>query len=105
MPALSTNVRKGSLMPEETDETPAGGEGAVAAEGASGKAKSKRAGGEKPKRTHADRAMASLRAAKRGQREVSDPADRAQLLLAEANVLALLDVAEALGGPAVATDD
>jgi hypothetical protein len=49
--------------------------------------------------------MASLRAAKRGQREVSDPAERAQLLLAEANVLALLDVAEALGGPAVATEE
>ena len=92
-------------MPEETSETPTGAEGAGAAEGGSGKSKSKRAGGDKPKRTHADRAMASLRAAKRGQREVSDPAERAQLLLAEANVLALLDVAEALGGPAVATDE
>jgi hypothetical protein len=42
--------------------------------------------------------MASIRAAKRGQREVSEPAERARILLAEANVLALLDVAEALSG-------
>lgn len=62
--------------------------------------KSKRAA-EKPHRTHADRAMASLRAAKRGQREVFDPTERARLLLAEANVLALLDVAEALAGSSV----
>jgi hypothetical protein len=61
------------------------------------KDKSKRAA-EKPRRTHADRAMASLRAAKRGQREVSEPTERARILLAEANVLALLDVAEALSG-------
>jgi hypothetical protein len=61
------------------------------------KDKSKRAR-EKPHRTHADRAMASIRAAKRGQREVSEPAERARILLAEANVLALLDVAEALSG-------
>ena len=53
---------------------------------------------EKPKRSHGERAMASLRAAKRGQREVSEPTERAQLLLAEANVLALLDVADALSG-------
>jgi hypothetical protein len=86
-------------------ETAAGGDDAGAAEGAPAKAKAKRAGGEKPKRTHGDRAMASLRAAKRGQREVSDPAERAQLLLAEANVLALLDVAEALGAPAVSADE
>jgi hypothetical protein len=92
-------------MPEEMSEPAAGGDDGGAAEGAPGKAKSKRAGGEKPKRTHGDRAMASLRAAKRGQREVSDPAERAQLLLAEANVLALLDVAEALGAPAVNADE
>jgi hypothetical protein len=104
MPALSTMYERVHLMPEETSETPGGAEGAGSADDASGKAKGKRAGGEKPKRTHADRAMASLRAAKRGQREVSDPAERAQLLLAEANVLALLDVAEALGGPSVAPD-
>jgi hypothetical protein len=61
------------------------------------KNKSKRAG-EKRQRTHADRAMASLRAAKRGQREVSEPTERARFLLAEANVLALLDVADALVG-------
>ena len=61
------------------------------------KDKSKRAA-EKPRRTHADRALASIRAARRGQREVSEPVERARILLAEAHVLALLDVAEALGG-------
>jgi hypothetical protein len=74
-------------------------------EAAPAKAKPKRAGTEKPRRTHADRAMASLRAAKRGQREVSEPAERARFLLAEANVLALLDVAEALGGQSAATEE
>lgn len=68
-----------------------------AAEGATSKGK-KRASADKPKRSHGDRAMASLRAAKRGQREVSEPTERAQILLAEANVLALLDVADALAG-------
>jgi hypothetical protein len=53
---------------------------------------------EKTGRTHADRAMASLRAAKRGQREVSEPTERARFLLAEAHVLVLLDLAEALSG-------
>jgi hypothetical protein len=81
-------------MAEEQSET---GTTAESAEGASATTKSKRAG-EKGKRTHGERAMASLRAAKRGQREVSDPAERAQFLLAEANVLALLDVADALAG-------
>ena len=50
----------------------------------------------KPDRSHAERAMANIRAAKRGQREVSDPVGRAQLLLAEANALALLDLADAV---------
>jgi hypothetical protein len=66
------------------------------------KDKSKRAA-EKAGRSHADRAMASIRAAKRGQREVSEPVERARILLAEANVLALLDVAEALGGDSLST--
>jgi hypothetical protein len=48
-------------------------------------------------RTHADRALGHIRAARRGQREISDPIGRAQLLLAEAHALALLDVADALG--------
>ena len=67
------------------------------------KKKAKRAA-EKPRRSHADRAMASIRAAKRGQREVSEPADRARILLAEAQVLALLDVAEALGAQFAGAD-
>ena len=82
------------------DEQPdvATSEEAEAAEGAAGKSKQKREAGDKPRRSHADKAMANIRAAKRGQREVSEPAERARFLLAEANVLALLDVADALGG-------
>jgi hypothetical protein len=90
-------------MPEEPSET-AATPAEAAPGGAAGKAKAKRAVGDKPRRTHADRAMASLRAAKRGQREVTEPAERARFLLAEANVLALLDVAEALAGPSTATE-
>jgi hypothetical protein len=44
--------------------------------------------------------MASLRSAKRLQNDVSDPVERSRILLAEANVLALLDLADALGRPA-----
>jgi hypothetical protein len=84
-------------MAEEQSEPATTPAPETAAEGAGGKTKPKRADGEKPRRTHADRAMANIRAAKRGQREVSEPAERARFLLAEANVLALLDVAEALG--------
>jgi hypothetical protein len=91
-------------MPEEQSEAATTPDLEAASGEAAGKAKSKRAG-EKPRRTHADRAMASLRAAKRGQREVSDPAERARFLLAEANVLALLDVAEALGGPSAGAEE
>jgi hypothetical protein len=85
-------------MAEEQSESATTPDSDAAPEGAAGKSKSKRAGGEKPHRSHADRAMANIRAAKRGQREVSEPTERARILLAEANVLALLDVAEALGG-------
>jgi hypothetical protein len=60
------------------------------------RAKAQRAS-QKPQRNHADRAMASIRAAKRGQREVTDPAERARIMLAEAEVLALLDLAAAVG--------
>jgi hypothetical protein len=89
-------------MAEEQSETATTPDPETAPEGAAVKAKLKRAG-EKPRRTHADRAMASIRAAKRGQREVSEPAERARFLLAEANVLALLDVAEALGESSLIT--
>jgi hypothetical protein len=54
--------------------------------------------GDKASRSHDERALASIRAASKGQREVSDPVERAQLLLAEANVLALLELADAIGG-------
>jgi hypothetical protein len=92
------------VIPEEQSETMTTPDTGSASGDAPAEAKSKRAS-EKPRRTHADRAMASLRAAKRGQREVSDPAERARFMLAEANVLALLDVAEALGGASATTED
>lgn len=88
-------------MAEAEEKTEAAAEDATgAAEGATGETGAKKAkrAGEKGKRTHGDRAMTNLRGAKRGQREVSDPAERAKFLLAEANVLALLDVADALRG-------
>jgi hypothetical protein len=66
-------------------------------ESPTGKAKGKR-GADKTRRSHAERAMANLRSAKKGQREVSDPVERAQFLLAEANVLALLELANAISG-------
>jgi hypothetical protein len=60
--------------------------------------KMNRAGGDKSRRSHGERAMANIRAARKGQREVSEPVERAQFLLAEANVLALLELADAIGG-------
>ena len=50
----------------------------------------------KSRKSHAERALSSIRTAKRGQRELTDPSDRVRILLAEANILALLDVADAL---------
>ena len=84
-------------MADEQADAATPEEAEAAAEGAASK-KQKREAGDKPRRSHADKAMASIRAAKRGQREVSEPTERARFLLAEANVLALLDVADALGG-------
>jgi hypothetical protein len=66
--------------------------------GAGGKAKRAKA---KAPRTNAERAMAHIRSAKKDQREVSDPVERARLLLAEANVLALLELADAISGVAI----
>jgi hypothetical protein len=86
-------------MPEQHGDVGEASEGAEAtSKGAEGKARQKQASSEKPRRSHAERAMGNLRAAKRGQREVSDPVERARILLAEANVLALLEVADALAG-------
>jgi hypothetical protein len=59
-------------------------------------AKQKRPRATKSRKSHAERALSSIRVAKRGQREITDPADRVRILLAEANILALLDVADAL---------
>jgi hypothetical protein len=68
-----------------------------------GNGKQKRADRQKTRKSNAERALANLRAAKRAQREISEPAERAWILLAEANVLALLDVADALGALSAAT--
>jgi hypothetical protein len=51
---------------------------------------------QKGGRNHGDRAVSILRTAKRDQREIPDPTERARSLIAEANVLALLEVADAL---------
>jgi hypothetical protein len=86
-------------MPEKSggmDATSEASEGT--SEGTGGKAKQKQGSAGKSRRSHAERAMGNVRAAKRGQREVSEPVERARILLAEANVLALLDVADALAG-------
>jgi hypothetical protein len=51
---------------------------------------------EKSPRSLNDRAMASMRTASRTMRDVSEPEARARYMLAEANVLALLDLADAI---------
>jgi hypothetical protein len=53
---------------------------------------------EKARRSLGDRANANLRSANRSLRELTDPNERAKLLLAEANVLALLELADAIRG-------
>jgi hypothetical protein len=86
------------MQDEELDTASAEGATETAeSQAAAGKAKGKRAG-DKARRSHAERAMANVRSAKKGQREVSDPVERARFLLAEANVLALLELADAIGG-------
>lgn len=81
------------MTPEEQLET----EEEAAPEG---EGEAKGAKGSKPRRTHGERALVNIRSAKRTMQEAedSDPGDRAQYLLAEANVLALLDLADALRG-------
>jgi len=78
-------------------ETSTDGATEASTEAPAGKGKAKR-GADKARRSHAERALANLRSAKKGQREVSDPVERAQFLLAEANVLALLELANAISG-------
>jgi len=51
---------------------------------------------EKARRARNERAMASLRHAGRSMREVTEPEARARFMVAEANVLALLDLADAI---------
>jgi hypothetical protein len=51
---------------------------------------------EKARRALNERAMASLRHAGRAMREVTEPEARVKFMLAEANVLALLDLADAV---------
>ncbi len=80
------------MTPEEQTESGTSPEDPDQAEGA---------GDAQPKqrRTHADRANANLRAAKRATRgEDADPNERLRFLLAEAEVLAMLDLSDALRG-------
>jgi hypothetical protein len=65
-------------------------------------AKGEQAGGkpDKASRSLHDRAMASMRSASRTMRDVSEPEARAKYMLAEANVLARLDLADAIRGSA-----
>jgi hypothetical protein len=86
------------MQDEERDAVDAADATETASEAPTGKEKTKRGGGDKARRSHGERAIANIRAAKKGQREVSDPVERARFLLAEANVLALLDLADAIGG-------
>jgi hypothetical protein len=86
------------MQEEESQGTATAAATEAAAEESTGKGKAKRGGGDKARRSHGERAMANIRAAKKGQREISDPVERARFLLAEANVLALLDLADAIGG-------
>lgn len=75
-PAAATAAEAVTAQAEETETKPAG----------------------RARRTHGEHAMANLRTAKRNQRDVPEGDERVQFLLAEANVLALLDLAEAIRG-------
>ena len=59
---------------------------------------------KRPRKTHGDRALSSLRTVRR-KRDESSEGERAQLLLGEAHVLALLDLAEAIRGQAPESGD
>jgi hypothetical protein len=85
------------LAQDEQLEPESGTDEPESAEEDGGAGKAKRSSG-KGRRSHADRALAQLRAAKKAQRDVTDPVERARLQLAEANVLALLELADAIAG-------
>jgi hypothetical protein len=53
---------------------------------------------KRARKTYSERAAASLRSARRSGQELSDPDERTQFLLAEANVLVLLELADAIRG-------
>jgi hypothetical protein len=102
---MQDEERTAATAESETEASTAGSDEAAPAESSEGtKAKAKRAA-EKPRRSHAERAMANIRSAKKGQREVSDPVERARFLLAEANVLALLELADAISGDTSQSND
>lgn len=84
------------MQEEERAAPDAPGAEAAESEPAGRKGKARRR--EKGQRSHSERAMANIRAAKKRQREVADPVERARIILAEANVLALLELADAIGG-------
>ena len=54
--------------------------------------------GKRPRKSHRQRAVSSLRTAKRQQRELTEQGELAQFLLAEAEALALLNLADAIRG-------
>jgi hypothetical protein len=85
-------------MPEKQAETEAVTDAPVNETGGGDEAKASRRKGEKQRRTHGERAAANLRSAKRSQREVTEPDDKARFLMAEAEVLALLELADAFRG-------
>ena len=95
------------MMPEKQLETEEEAAAPPEGEGEGGQAGAKEGRGSKPRRTHGERALVNIRSAKRTMQEAkdSDPGDRAEYLLAEANVLALLDLADALRGPSKSNDD
>ena len=60
---------------------------------------------KRPRKSHRERAVASLRTAKRQQRELTEQGELTQFLLAEAEALALLNLADAIRGEGEGDDD
>jgi len=83
-------------MPEE-QQGAAGDQLDEAPEGREGGGQAKDAAGRKARKTFAARATANLRAARRSLQETEwQPEERARFLMEEANVLALLELSDAI---------
>lgn len=113
---MMSEEQKTEAGPEKADEaeskrgrrrrqrsTAAAPEAGAVAEQAADETEAKPTG--RSRKTHGERAVANLRTAKRSQREGSEENERVQFLLAEANVLALLDLADAIRGQSNSTRD